>query len=446
MNKKLSIAAALLALFASAGCQKDNPVSPAPEVDRYENAREITLDEIGAAPDGDTLCVLNATVIAETKEFKFITDGKGFAGTDADLEIGQKATLKGIKSYVDGYRILSKTDTSNVVRSDYVAPEPVDITESIDDYTSRVSTLVCFTGVVGSDKEYPGVYEIVIGNTVVSAFHPARKFNFKYLNGHTVKVTGYAFYTAEHGTLVIVTDVQDQGQMLVKWIFNAWTAEVNGPTFTGKEEPNDTDAESGLYKSDVEYTEGDGGHYVASTVGAGMLTYVSTDKSKFDDPDEEKKNKHILRRLDIFGRPNITGGQEEDCWLFSVDLEKTPYPAGSVLNFNTAFYASNGGLKYWTLEVLDGEGWEPMGEVTTKAVADSDGQRHIVSYTHAQEKTTELPISVKYTLKHDTQDMLYIRYRAMSNIACSGKLKSVPDGGVHRVESTTTIEIVKEAE
>ncbi len=443
MNKTLSIAAALLSLVASASCQKEQPAAPTPKVDRYENARKITLSEIGAAAEGDTLCVLNATVIAETSEFKFITDGEGFAGTDANLKIGQKATLKGVRSNVEGYRILSKTDTSNVVESDYVAPEPVDITGNIDEYTRQVSSLVCFTGVVGSAKEYSGVYDVVVGNTVISAFHPARRFGFKYLNGHTVKITGYAFYTAEHGAFVIVTDVQDKGQMLVKWILNSRTAAINGPTFTGIEFPNDTETENGLYKSDVQYTEGDGGHYVAATVGDGMLTYVSTDKSRFDDPDPEKKNDKIRRRLDVYGRPNITGGQAEDCWLFSIDLEKTPYPAGSVLNFNTAFFTSNGGLKYWMLEILDGDAWVPMAEVTTEEVSDSSGQKHSVTYTHAQEKTAVLPIAVKYALKHETQDMLYIRYRAMSNIACSGRLKEVPDGGVHRVESTTTIDIVK---
>ena len=224
------------------------------------------------------------------------------------------------------------------------------------------------TGVVGTANGAGDVALSVPGATRgVTVLSAPASLGFSAIAHHLAAVTGYAFVDGNTVCLV-ATDVEDKGaamasDLLARWLFNDLTRDKLGPLFTGKAEPDG----SNIYKSDNVKEEGDDGKYVPSEEGAGRLTYWSVDKHEID-----SKN-YFNRLIGKTGEPYVTGAYRGDYWEFSVALEKT-YKAGSTVHFFAIPRSSNGSLKYWTLEILDGGEWKPMLDLLEKEV-DIDAER-----------------------------------------------------------------------
>ena len=140
------------------------------------------------------------------------------------------------------------------------------------------------------------------------------------------------------------------------------------------------------------------------------------------------------------GEPYVTGAYRGDYWEFSVALEKT-YKAGSTVHFFAIPRSSNGSLKYWMLEILDGGEWKPMLDLLEKEVdIDAEGTKGVISYNCEQVGDGYLDVDANYVLTAELSGTLRIRYRSMANMTASAtasKYKAVPDGGTHRFAGNT---------
>lgn len=432
MKRTLTIAAALLALIAGVGCQKTEPTTPVDPTptDRYADAVETTLAKIDALSEGTQVCVKNVNVIAATTSFKIIHDGTDIGATTADLQIGQKATIKGVRSgfsqYLD-YVAITDCDVYDVTESDYKAPEAIDITEEIDTYTNDSPTLVTVSGnVTAVEKDGDKIITVSVGEkaTPVCFIHPLESLGFAALKGHDVTVTAYVYNCGDKiGLIGVATKVEDEGlppvtERLAEWVFSAENMSTYGPTFTGAE------LSGGAYTAEEDKTAGDGGKYVAATTGNAKISYVNVDKSSI----EQKSKTYVQRIVGKTGEPYVTGVWTGDYWLFNVTLSKA-YAAGSTVDFGAVMRSSNGSMKYWMLEIKDGEDWKPMLE--TKNVK-KDGVT--VTYNCEQVGADYLNVVASYKLTAEAANTLQIRYRCMGTYKASdGSLKTELDGGTHRI-------------
>lgn len=429
MKKTLTILSALAVLLAGVSCQKEPAKTTEPEptpTDRYENAKTVTLSQLATLKQGDALCVKNVTSLAKTTTFTLITDGTGYCATTAELAVGKKATVKGVLGNVmSTYGAITECDLYDVADSDYQTPEPREITsDNVSDFTESEVTFVSIKGVSGDNGE---IVSLAVGKATASIVCPLSELNFSSLKGHNVTVSGYAFYTGEaQGIVVIATAVVDEGlqpvtERLAEWEFSVENMSIYGPTFTGADtEP----ADDGSYTAAEDKTAGDGGKYVAATTGNAKISYVNVDKSSIT----QKSKTTVNRIIGKTGEPYVTGVWAGDYWLFDVTLGKT-YAAGSTVDFGAVFRSSNGSMKYWMLEIKDGEDWKPM--LDTKSV-DKDGVT--VTYNCEQVGADYLEVTSSYKLTTEAANSLQIRYRCMGTYKASdGSLKTELDGGTHRI-------------
>ncbi len=435
MKKTLTIAAAILALIAGAGCQKTEPTTPVDPTptDRYADALQTTLSKIDALSEGTQVCVKNATVVAATTSFKIIYDGTDFGATTADLQIGKKATIKGVRSrfsqYLD-YVAITECDVYDVIDSDYKAPDPVDITEGIDTYTNDSPTLVTVSGNISDiEKEGDKIITLAVSEDKSICFiHPLEPLGFAALKGHDVKVTAYVYDGGDKvGLIGVATKVEDKGlppvtERLAEWVFSEEKVDTYNETFSD---------------SAANMAAGDGGKYIAASTGDAKITYVNVDKTNI----AISKGSGSQRRLTANGQPNTIGGWKGDYWLFNVTLSKS-YPAGSTIEFNTVTESSGGGMKYWILEINDGGEWLPMAATTTETITDKEkANPEDVTYNFAQSNAKADAIKVAYTLSSAVNGNLQIRYRSTSNHKANNTYQTGLGTGYQRLNVGPTIDI-----
>ncbi len=438
MKRTLTIAAALLALIAGVGCQKTEPTTPVDPTptDRYADAVETTLAKIDALKEGTQVCVKNVNVIAATTSFKIIHDGTDIGATTADLQIGKKATIKGVRSgfsqYID-YVAITDCDVYDVTESDYKAPEAVDITEGIDTYTNEAPTLVTVSGnVTAVEKDGDKIITLAVSeDRSVRFIHPLESLGFASLKGHDVTVTAYVYDGRDKiGLIGVATKVEDEGlppvtERLAEWVFSA----------DKLDEYNETFAETA-----ANLKEGDGGKYVAASTGNARITYVNVDKTNI----AISKGSGAQRRLTANGQPNTIGGWKGDYWLFNVTLDKS-YPAGSKIEFKATTHSSGGGMKYWILEIYDGGEWVPMSSTKTETITDKDGANpEEVTYNFAQSNDKADAIEATYSLVSAVSGSLQIRYRSTSNHKANITYQTGLGTGWQRLDVGPTIDITYE--
>ena len=404
--------------------------------DRYKGAPAYTLETITDAKDSSTVSIDNATAILETSKYLLITDGDGFALTDAPLSLEEKATVKGVKTVVYGITLISSADVLDPAAGDSYTFTAEDITATLDAFDAADNgKYVTVEGVA----KVPGTetVNVIVSSQedTVSVVYPESNLNFAKLTNHKVLLTGFAFRDGDAKVSFIASTVEDKGMTRTQDVIAQWKLKGNGainaPTFTG--EDTTADDEGAYIPAATDPTAGDGGKYVAATTGTGSLTYTNIDKTKIDTKNGTGYSK---RCLDANGYPYIMAGQKGEYWKFTADLGKE-YAAGSTVNFTMSVYATAGGLKYWTLEIYDNGQWIPMMETQTATVT-TDGT---ITYNFAQVTKETHSIEVNYNLAAAISGTIQIRYRVMSNMGCGGKYKSTPDGGVHKICGTPAIKI-----
>lgn len=401
--------------------------------DRYAGTPASKLSEFPALQDGSRAHVKNAQALVATATEVLISDGTGFALVGGALKPGETATVKGVKGFEKGLVHLADADFLDVVAGTVPTPSATAV-EDLDSFGGG-GAFVTVTGVVGTANSAGDVALSVTGATRgVTILAAPASLGLAAIAHHLAAVTGYAFVDG-NTVFMVATGVEDKGaammnDLLARWLFNDLTRDKLGPLFTGKAEPDG----SNIYKSDNVKEEGDDGKYVPSEEGAGKLTYWSVDKREID-----SKN-YFNRLIGKTGEPYVTGAYRGDYWEFSVELEKT-YKAGSTVHYFGIPRSSNGSLKYWTLEILDGGEWKPMLDLLEKEVdIDAEGNKGVITYNCEQVGDGYLEVDANYVLTADLSGTLRIRYRSMANMTASAtasKYKAVPDGGTHRFAGNT---------
>ncbi len=406
--------------------------------DRYKGAPLYTLETITGAKDSTTVSIKNATAILETSKYLLITDGDGFALTDAHLSLDEKATVKGVKTTVYGITLISEADILDPERGDEYPATAEDITAALDDFTSENNgKYVSVEGVSTVPGNETVTVKVSEQQNKVSVLFPSSDFNFAKLTNHKVLLEGYAFRDTDSTVALVAKTVTDEGMtraqdLVAQWKF-ADHKDENALTFTGNVEEAISDADK---------KEGDGGKYIAANVGDAKIKYINVDKTNISGGNNSGgKESCPARRLTSGGAPNTNGGWKGDYWLFDVNLSKT-YAAGSTVSITMTTKASGSGLKYWVLEIFDGGEWTPMKETVTEEITSANGNnKATVTYNFAQSNNASDDISVSYTLASSTSENLQIRYRAAENFTAANAYLSKLGTGWHRLEGSPKVVI-----
>ena len=401
--------------------------------DRYAGTPASSLADVAALSDGAMAAVKKATAVAATLDRRLISDGAGFALTDAAIFPGQTATVKGVKKTENGLPVITDSDVLDLETGTVPSPGATDVTETMDAFTGG-GAYISVRAVAAAPNAGDLALAVEGSTRNVTVLKPASDLGLAGMAHHWVVVTGYGFVDGTD-VVIVATAAEDQGvamanDVLARWLFNDTTRDKLGPLFTGKATPDG----SNIYKSDNVKEAGDDGKYVPAEEGDARLTYNCIDKNAID------VNGAFTRLIGKTGEPYVTGAYQGDFWEFAVTLSKT-YKAGSTVHFFGIPRSSNGSLKYWLLEILDGEAWVPMLPVLEKEVTiDADGNTGPISYNCEQVGDGYLDVDANYVLVSDLSGTLRIRYRAMSNMtasASSSKYKAIPDGGTHRFAGNT---------
>lgn len=236
-------------------------------------------------------------------------------------------------------------------------------------------------------------------------------FSAEYEN---VKVTKTVIVTQEGKEPAPVEGIDSD--LFVAWAFSADMSPLYKATFA-QEAQRDAAA-------------GDGGKYMASTLGTGKVSYVQVDKSQVS-------GDAIYRFIHSANYPMVYGVWEGDYFLF----EATPssaLPANSNVAISFYTWASNNKtLKYWMLEYFDGGEWKPAIAPTT-----ADGVSHNVAILNGEANTQNVKALV--VLKNSTSKVSF-RMRCVSNKQINGDTATAAPSSAIRIDSKYPI-IIKGGE
>ena len=214
-------------------------------------------------------------------------------------------------------------------------------------------------------------------------------------------------------------------RILAKWRFTPTYAVLDGSiqTWCNQTEP-------GVYTYSNQ--PGERGYYLAYGGGSGRLSYVQVDKTKWpDDSGDERAGLSILDAA-TGGQPVVCGQMPGDYWLFETtgnyELEE-----GTTLHMSFTLMPGSYGAKYWLLEYLDGNEWEPAlpvkevsiaisGEDITYNVENVAGERHAIEfYAVLEQHTKEFKVRLTCQSEYQVNDKWFNHPRRQSVQRIAGK-------------------------
>lgn len=236
-------------------------------------------------------------------------------------------------------------------------------------------------------------------------------------------------FTAEYGNVKVskTVTVSQEGKepaqvegtdsdLFVAWAFSADMSPLYKATFA--------------QEAQRDAAPGDGGKYMASTLGSGKVSYVQVDKSQVS-------GESIYRFIHTANYPMVYGVWEGDYFLFEATPAST-LPANSNVAISFYTWASNNKtLKYWMLEYLDGGEWKPAIAPTT-----ADGVSHNVAILNSEANTQNVKALV--VLKNSTSKVSF-RMRCVSNKQINGETATAAPSSAIRIDSKYPI-IIKGGE
>lgn len=204
------------------------------EGDKYRDCQEYTVSQLPELTDETVVSVPEALVVAVT--------GTGCIVTDADyqtnillqtvesIQSGDKVSIKGSKMS-DSHKLtyLSCDEVTVTSRNNAVnRPEPQDITNEIDTYTSNSREWIAVTGTLDGNNL------IIEGSSnQVAIIDAPASLNLETLNGHKLCVNGYFNGVAAPVLRMSAAEVKDLGVMEViyysedfEWL-NPWSVNSN---------------------------------------------------------------------------------------------------------------------------------------------------------------------------------------------------------------------------
>lgn len=216
--------------------------------DKFRDVKPMTLAEAETAAEEAVVIANDLTVLA-------ITSGKAFVvtdGTDVAYVTGAEAPAVGAAVNILGTKYVDAQEASYIEADEVTtatkvseAPKPVDITENLDEYTSKKRTYVSVTGIIDGSAFIVAdqKYTVMIDDATTD-------FSLSALNGHIVKLTGVYGGTAAPAVHLVVTSFEDLGvNEVIYWTEDfewlaPWAAIGNGSACGSTVETNDPGANS----------------------------------------------------------------------------------------------------------------------------------------------------------------------------------------------------------
>ena len=187
-------------------------ISVSQEGDAYRAAEHLTLSQVAALADGVSFILDEATVVALTSAGFVATDGtvNVYLKSSAEVKIGDKVSVKGIKGTENGVPVASQVDECTVKEAGaYTYPEPLDLTAQIATYQASAIEYVKVDGIVSSGDLIVTVDEV---EYCVKQVNSPAELSISSLAGHKVTLTGYTYGVLGAKMFgLITTVVKDNG-------------------------------------------------------------------------------------------------------------------------------------------------------------------------------------------------------------------------------------------
>ena len=213
--------------------------------DKYHGLVDKSLAEVAALSDGEFCSVNGVQVVAVEPSGFIISDASAlmYLKSKQSVKVGDILTFKGFKSTSSGLSTITDLEdfviTSN---KDVTYPAATDITSTLASYSFKAYDYVSVSGVFnGSKLTVDGV------DKAITASASADKA-LGSLAGHRVTLTGYLTADNSANYTMVVTDVQDNGLLVVfnlpfvddfEWL-EPWTTASSAGDAVGTSNPSST--------------------------------------------------------------------------------------------------------------------------------------------------------------------------------------------------------------
>lgn len=193
-----------------------------------------------------------------------------------------------------------------------------------------------------------------------------------------------------------ITDLSGAGHrkdVLAKWYFSPARGSSDGyiRTWSGQDE---------LGVWNFSNTFGQKGYIMANDGGAGKLSYVQVDKTRWTGNDERAGVSSLS--VSNGSQPQICGAMPGDYWLIET---KAGYELKKGDNIHTVYLyvAGNTGTRYWMVEYMDGDEWKPAFASSTVEIKSGGKTVETISY-NLDVKDSPKIVTFDVVLENDTRD------------------------------------------
>lgn len=368
--------------------------------DKFRDVAEVTVSQAAELQDESVVIIKTSQVTALTTKGFIVSDGSKaiYVLSTEDAKIGDNAEIWGTKESENKLPVISVCD--KLILSDnstVVYPDAVDITGTLDKYTS-------------SSREYVKISGNLKGNNLtvegaemrVNLLDAPASLEVAKLNNHNVVVYGYFAGVAAPVVNINAVSFEDKGaaagtgKLPVKWTLG--TDDINFKETFPKEGK------------------------VMPVENEGYIEYVP-----FDLENTNANNKY---KLDVSGNnPRVTGPWPGDYWYFCTNASAK---AGDAVTISFEARTSATGHKYWRLEYLDGTEWKVAG---TPLKTTEPGEE--IVYTHAMNADGSTNIFVNTTVTYQNATPTHeFRFVCAANWQAKGGKLATRNGGSARLSVT----------
>ncbi|MDE5731490.1 MAG: hypothetical protein K2H95_00415 [Bacteroidales bacterium] len=179
--------------------------------DTYLGINEYTVTDVAELADDSKAKVIGGQVVAVAANGFVVSDGTTnlYVASDAEVAVGDELYFNGEKSSANGLPVFKGDEVEIRSSKEVKYPSAIDITSSIDTYTSDKIALVSVSGtLVGTNlRNIPGS-----PSKGVAAYQPHESIGLAEMNVHKVVLTGYYVGMAGGSLNIIVSSVKDEGE------------------------------------------------------------------------------------------------------------------------------------------------------------------------------------------------------------------------------------------
>ena len=375
--------------------------------DTYLGATEGTVTDAVALEAGRGFGLQESQVVAIATTGFVVTDGTSniYVDATASVNVGDKVTLKGLRSTYNGMPSLTECENLTITSSATAQhTTQKDLSTGIAAYKA---TSIEYVAVKGATLI---ATQVIATDGGILAFHNApESFNVSSLNAHYVDLYGYYISkdASGNGPFVVLTSIEDKGvnenvKLPVKWAASAndypkWSSKTVG--------------------------------YIEPVEGFGQISYTFNQEKRTADgvPDA------AASKTDVSGsNPRVNGAWPGDYWEF---MSYVPAKAGQIIKLEFEGRISAGGMRYWRMQYKDGNDWKDCRAVKTVKVGDKQVE---VNYTDdlyeggsADTFNKVIVHAVKYA--NDT-DVIAFRWTCAANYTGKHVVLGAPDSGSMRLD------------